>query len=209
MDASTPKVAVATLDAKAYYTLTSLLKEMNISFESVPPGENVNLDVSLILTTRREKKQIGNRKMLCLEDIVGDDAVAKEKIFSILYSSGKDILIVGIDPGERTGVVAYYREKEILKEVTRSLEETLSSVDGLVRNSRASRKVIRIGDGNLNMARTIGKSLLQSFEDKVEVEIVNERGTSTIPNPHHIKESRDLKSARIISFRKGKRYQRI
>ncbi|MEE9586267.1 MAG: hypothetical protein V3W09_05125 [Nitrososphaerales archaeon] len=210
MSIRTPKIAVATLDAKAYYALTSLLKAMHIPFESVSPGGDVNLNVQLILTTRREKTQMGDRKTLCLEDLIGDnDAVAKEKIFSLLYSGGDDVLVVGVDPGERTGVVAYYREKEILEEVTRSLDETLTTISGLSRNSKAARKIIRIGDGNPKMARTLAENLLKSFKHKVEVEIVDERGTSTTANPPYIKGSRDLRSARIISSRKGRRYQEI
>lgn len=206
-DMSTPKVAIATLNAKAYYTLTLLLKGMNVSYESITPGEVMNLDVRLILTTRSEKEKMGGRETLCLEDMSEDLALAKEKIFSILYRSEENALIIGVDPGERTGIVAYYREKEVLEEVTRSLRETILKVGSLVRSSQAERKVVRIGDGNLKMAQIIAERLLQSFRDQVEIEIVDERGTSTIANTHRIREARDLKSARMISFRRGRKYQ--
>ena len=56
--ADTPQIAVATVDAKAYYALSSLLNEMNLSFESVSPYEDINSIVQLIFTTHKEKKLI-------------------------------------------------------------------------------------------------------------------------------------------------------
>ncbi len=207
METDTIKVAVATLNAKAYYKLTSLLKEMNLPFDSVSPTENIDLSVQLILTTKRERKLLGVRPMLCLEDLVGTSCIAREKIFSMLYSGGKDILVIGIDPGKNTGIVAHYREKNMIEKVTRSLRETLSLISDLVKKSQAEVKVIRIGDGDPKIARTIATNLIRILGREIEVEIVNERGTSIIADTNHAKESKDLRSARIISFRKGKRYQ--
>lgn len=205
-DSDAAKVAVATLDAKAYYTLTSLLKELSLPFESIVPGEDVGLNVKLVLTTRGESGRIAaDKEVMCFEDVVGDPAVIREKIFSILYSGGKDALVIGVDPGERTGIVAHYREKEIFEEVTKSFEETVSKVAGLVRRSHAKGKMIRIGDGNPEMAQSLAERLLQIFKD-IDVEIVDERRT-TSANPLRIRGSKDLASARIISLRRGRRYR--
>ncbi len=208
-DDEPPQVAVATLDARAYYALTSLMKTMNIPFSSITPDEPREIGVKLVLTTLRERRRSireGEEEVLCIEDLTGDAAVVKEKIFSILYRGGDDILVVGIDPGERTGIAAYYREKEMVKEVTRSYRETLTKVETLLRGSKAKRKIIRIGDGNPKVAQEIAYRLLRDFGSRIEVEIVDERGTSTITNLLPARETRDLRSARMISLRRGRPY---
>ncbi len=207
-DDEPPQVAVATLDARAYYALTSLMKTMNLPFSSITPGEPRDIGVKLVLTTQREKRSIrdGEEEVLCIEDLTGAAAVVKEKIFSILYRGGDDILIVGVDPGEKTGIAAYYREKEMAKEITRSYRETLTKVETIIRDSKAERKIIRIGDGNPKVAREIAYQLLQKFNSKIEVEIVDERGTSTITKLLPAGETRDLRSARMISLRRGRPY---
>lgn len=55
---STTLVAVATLSGRAYYRITSLLKEAGISFRSLIPGTEVPPGVSVVLTTQSEKKAI-------------------------------------------------------------------------------------------------------------------------------------------------------
>jgi hypothetical protein len=208
-DDEPPQVAVATLDARAYYTLISLMKTMNLPFSSIKPSEPRDIGVKLVLTTLKEKRSIRegeDEKILCIEDLTGGAAVVKEKIFSILYRGGDDLLIVGIDPGERTGIAAYYREKEMVKEITRSYKETLTKVETLIRGSKAKRKIIRIGDGNQKVAQELAYRLLRDLHNKIEVEIVDERGTSTITNLLPTGETRDLRSARMISLRRGRPY---
>lgn len=202
-----PRIAVATVDAKAYYALSSLLNEMNLSFESVSPYEDINSIVQLIFTTHKEKKLIKSRKVLCFEDISGIQTIAKEMIFSRLFSSGEDMLLIGIDPGDRTGIILFYRGIEILNEVTLSLDKTLSTLTNIITNSQAKQKVVRIGDGDLKKTNYIAGRLFEKFKELIDIEIVNEKGTSKMTNTIRFKGPKDLRSARIISLRRGKRYQ--
>jgi|TARA_B100000315_G_scaffold108065_1_gene99176 hypothetical protein len=202
-----PRIAVATVDAKAYYALSSLLNEMNLSFESVSPYEDINSIVQLIFTTHKEKKLIKSRKVLCFEDISGIQTIAKEMIFSRLFSSGEDMLLIGIDPGDRTGIILFYRGIEILNEVTLSLDKTLSTLTNIITNSQAKQKVVRIGDGDLKKTNYIAGRLFEEFKELIDIEIVNENGTSKMTNLIRFKGPKDLRSARIISLRRGKRYQ--
>ena len=202
-----PRIAVATVDAKAYYALSSLLNEMNLSFESVSPYEDINSIVQLIFTTHKEKKLIKSRKVLCFEDISGIQTIAKEMIFSRLFSSGEDMLLIGIDPGDRTGIILFYRGIEILNEVTLSLDKTLSTLTNIITNSQAKQKVARIGDGDLKKTNYIAGRLFEEFKELIDIEIVNEKGTSKMTNHIRFKGPKDLRSARIISLRRGKRYQ--
>ena len=202
-----PRIAVATVDAKAYYALSSLLNEMNLSFESVSPYEDINSIVQLIFTTHKEKKLIKSRKVLCFEDISGIQTIAKEMIFSRLFSSGEDMLLIGIDPGDRTGIILFYRGIEILNEVTLSLDKTLSTLTNIIKNSQTKQKVVRIGDGDLKKTNYIAGRLFEEFKELIDIEIVNEKGTSKMTNHIRFKGPKDLRSARIISLRRGKRYQ--
>ena len=202
-----PRIAVATVDAKAYYALSSLLNEMNLSFESVSPYEDINSIVQLIFTTHKEKKLIKSRKVLCFEDISGIQTIAKETVFSRLFSSGEDMLLIGIDPGDRTGIILFYRGIEILNEVTLSLDKTLSTLTNIITNSQAKQKVVRIGDGDLKKTNYIAGRLFEEFKELIDIEIVNEKGISKMTNPIRFKGPKDLRSARIISLRRGKRYQ--
>jgi hypothetical protein len=202
-----PRIAVATVDAKAYYALSSLLNEMNLSFESVSPYEDINSIVQLIFTTHKEKKLIKSRKVLCFEDISGIQTIAKEMIFSRLFSSGEDMLLIGIDPGDRTGIILFYRGIEILNEVTLSLDKTLSTLTNIITNSQAKQKVVRIRDGDLKKTNYIAGRLFEEFKELIDIEIVNEKGISKMTNPIRFKGPKDLRSARIISLRRGKRYQ--
>ena len=202
-----PRIAVATVDAKAYYALSSLLNEMNLSFESVSPYEDINSIVQLIFTTHKEKKLIKSRKVLCFEDISGIQTIAKETVFSRLFSSGEDMLLIGIDPGDRTGIILFYRGIEILNEVTLSLDKTLSTLTNIITNSQAKQKVVRIRDGDLKKTNYIAGRLFEEFKELIDIEIVNEKGISKMTNPIRFKGPKDLRSARIISLRRGKRYQ--
>ncbi len=45
------KVAVATVQGKAYFLLVNKLKEKNIPFISLVPGESVPVKITLVITT--------------------------------------------------------------------------------------------------------------------------------------------------------------
>ena len=70
---------------------------------------------------------------------------------------------------------------------------------------KAKKKIVRIGDGNINMARSIAFLIKANFKDLVHVEIVNEHGTSSIQNNESNRRIlKDKSSARLIAFRNGK-----
>lgn len=202
-----PRIAIATVDAKAYFALSSLLNKMNLSFESFSPNIDIDTNIQLILTTKKERRLIKSQKVLCLEDIIGIDTFSKEKIFSSLFSSGEDLLLIGIDPGDRTGIISFYRGVVILDKVTLTLDKTLSTLTDLIKNSNAKQKIVRIGDGDLAKTNYIASYLLKEYHKKLEIEIVDEKGTSKRANPVQFKGPKDLRSARIISLRRGQRYK--
>ncbi len=131
------EVGVATSNGKAYYKITSFLKRLGVPYSDIvlnadPLDQIVKsrsstlLDESylpkVILTTRRERLQIPRDTVLCIEDLGDDFGVAKEKLISTLYPPKEtDLFVVGIDPGERTGVAAFLNHREIESAVLSSL----------------------------------------------------------------------------------------
>ena len=49
------KVAVATVEGKAYFLIVNKLREQNIPFISLVPGEVVPAEVKVVITTEKEK----------------------------------------------------------------------------------------------------------------------------------------------------------
>jgi len=182
------------------------MKDLRIPFESIIPGDSVKMSILLILTTRKEKIYYRDKKVICTEDLLENLSLGKEKIFSVVFKQGKDVLLTGIDPGERTGIISYYREKVVFEEVAGSIKDTLSKVSELINNSLAKKKIIRIGDGNIRIVQILAEGLLNNLDNDVEVEIVDEKGTSNLIKQLDLKGPKDVRSAKIICFRKGKRY---
>ena len=58
------KVAVATVEGKAYFLIVNELREQNISFISLVPGESVPAEVKAVITTEKEKTLVKNEKVL-------------------------------------------------------------------------------------------------------------------------------------------------
>ena len=57
------KVAVATVSGKAYFLIVNMLKEKNIPFISLVPGETVPIESKAIITTEQEKHRINYEKI--------------------------------------------------------------------------------------------------------------------------------------------------
>ena len=58
------KVAVATVQGKAYFLIVNKLREQNIPFISLVPGESVPAKITLVITTEQEKHLINHEKIL-------------------------------------------------------------------------------------------------------------------------------------------------
>ena len=58
------KVAVATVSGKAYFLLVNELKEKNIPFLSLVPGDPVPAEAKVVITTEQEKRLINHERIL-------------------------------------------------------------------------------------------------------------------------------------------------
>ena len=58
------KVAVVTVQGKAYFLIVDELKRRNIPFYSLIPGETIPIEVKVIITTEKEKPLINHDRIL-------------------------------------------------------------------------------------------------------------------------------------------------
>ena len=106
------RIAVITLDSKAYYKITKILKDHNFSFLSLTPNERIPSFVNLVITTELEKHLALKTKYTTLEEL-SNSKIQGYIILSKLSNLASKNIIIGIDPGYRTGLIVYNDDKEI------------------------------------------------------------------------------------------------
>jgi hypothetical protein len=90
-------------------------------------------------------------------------------------------------------------------DVVSSPQEAVEQVSAMLGGITSRNRVVRIGDGDIRMARLIARMIKFRFEDGVQIEIVDEHGTSQNADANR-RGARDKSSARTIAFRSGKEF---
>ena len=113
------------------------------------------------------------------------------------------MLVIGIDPGNRIGIFAFYRNYELDSLVCNSIDSAVNIVVNFLYSIESNEKLVRIGDGNPSVANTIVKEIKRRFGNSIRIEIVNEYGTSryAVSNSSWRK---DQDSAKKIALRVGR-----
>ncbi len=114
-------------------------------------------------------------------------------------------LVIGIDPGSRTGLSVFYHGKEIEGSFHSSVDALVSHIIMILAELRAERKIVRIGNGNMPAAKRICTLLNLRFCSSFELEFVDEHSTSPKIKNYNQGGKRDMLSARYISQRRGYR----
>jgi len=118
----------------------------------------------------------------------------------------KNELVLGIDPGSRTGLSVFYYGKEIERSFFNSIEALVMHVARILAELKADRKIVKIGNGNMNLAREITTLLNLRFCSDFELEFVDERKTSLKIKNYNQRGKRDMMSAKYITQREGYRH---
>src|SRR4030065_2415015 len=98
------KVAVATVQGKAYFLIVNKLKERNIPFVSLVPGETVPTEVKAVITTEKEKHRIRHEKVLVYDSETEPDSVVDEVMKILQGKEAYEKIVIGVDPGEVFGL---------------------------------------------------------------------------------------------------------
>ena len=200
------KITVATLNGKSYYKIINTLKLLQLNYEELSPSEAVNSYSRIIITSKEESPIFKKKNIMVDSELNENPVIIKAKILrKLIKSHTYDQLTIGIDPGNRIGISIFYLHDEIESVVLSTIELTLNFIIEILSEIKAKKKIVRIGDGNINMARSIAFLIKTNFKDLVHVEIVNEHGTSSIQNNESNRRIlKDKSSARLIAFRNGK-----
>lgn len=191
------RIVVATVDGRAFYVFIRLLKRAGLPFSVSLPWEAPSSAV--VLTTRKEAISINPRHTLLYEELSGDNVVDIAMIASSAIGGGREELIVGIDPGVRIGIAVYYKGMLVHADVYSSPDKVAELLEKLLA-LRSTRRIIRIGFGNPELAMRIIERFPSALSSGYVVEFVDESRTSR----EHRKPSRDVGAAIRIAGRKGR-----
>ena len=189
---------MATSKAGAYYALVSRLRRAGLPFSSMLPDSDFR-GCELVLTTADEAKQFGDRA-LALEDLDENPGIFKGQVVSRLTGEG-DLILVGVDPGKRTGLAVFYGQTRLAFSTFDSAGAVCSRVGAFARGVPSSRLLVRVGNGNRSMTTKLVDGLRREVP-AATIEVVDESGTST-GSPKMKGVQRDQAAAAKIAFRKG------
>jgi hypothetical protein len=118
----------------------------------------------------------------------------------------KNELVLGIDPGDRTGLSVYYFGKEIEKSLFTSIEGLVMHIANILAELKAERKIVKIGNGNMKLTKEIINLINLRYCSNFELEIVDESKTSLKIKNYNQRGKRDMMSAKYITQRQGFRH---
>ena len=191
-------ICVATSEARAYYTIVSRLRRSGLPFLSVLPESDCR-ECTLVICTAAEAFRFGDRAV-ALEDLSDSAGVFKGQLMSRL-DGGSDVLIVGVDPGVRTGLAVFYGEENLEYSTFSSAAWLSRRVGAFVSGIPAKRSLVRVGDGSPAASAKLIQ-LLAGEAPEATIESVDESGTST--GRARVKGIQgDQGAAARIAFRKG------
>jgi hypothetical protein len=201
-------ICVATEDSRAYYSVVSRLRNTDLRFTSVNPSDALKeRRCDLIMTTRDESGMFKGRRTVAIEDLDRDPLIMKGQILSMLSRNRRnnDILI-GIDPGSRTGLAIYYGDRRLAGLTFNSIDNLIGFIARTVGAIPNSGVVIKIGDGSPRLSRAIAQRVAEEVSG-ARIEVVDEKGTS-VSRPEDGGLKRDQSAAAKIALRKGIVYER-
>ncbi len=204
------EVAVATVQGKAYFLIVQKLKERNIPFLSLVPGDTVPTEIKVVITTEKEKHLINHERMLVYDSEVEPDSTANEIRKILQGKEAYERIVVGVDPGEVFGLVVIADGKVNETANCFSIHETLTKVASVIHDvDFASTAVtIKIGNGVPTYKELI-EALDLALSTEVALEVVSEAGTNRPLNHNkHRRGLRDIASAIRIAGRAGHIYPR-
>ena len=199
------KVAVATVEGKSYFLIVNQLRDRNIPFVSLVPGDSVPAEVKVVITTEKEKHLIGHEKILIFPGENELDVLVNEVEKILQGKEAYEKIIIGVDPGEAIGLAAIADGKVIEESNCFSTKELIDAVNKTIKNVDFSvtKVAVKIGNGV-----PIYKDLLEALDDalpqKVELNVVSEAGTNRpLKENKRSRRIRHISSAKRIAARTG------
>ena len=204
------EVAVATVQGKAYFLLVNKLKELNIPFLSLVPGESIPKEIKAVVTTEKEKALIKFDKVFVFNPECELDKLMSELTISLQGKQAYERIVIGIDPGEVSGLAFIADGKIIDRANCLNAQEVVNKIKSVLKNINMPLTIIKVKIGNgVPAYKELVEALDAELPPKVILEVVNEAGTN---KPLKVnKRSRNLRhilSAIRIAGRVGYIYAR-
>jgi hypothetical protein len=198
------KVAVATVEGKAYFLIVNKLQEQNISFLSLVPGESLPAKVKVVITTPKEQNLVKHEKTLILKDESDLDYIAAEVKMILLGKEAYEKMVVGIDPGKAVGLAVLADGKLIEEGNCYSTQEVIDKIIKTLKNVNYSQTDVSVKIGNgVPIYKKLFEALDTVLPHQVALEVVNEAGTNKPLKDGHSREIRHISSAIHIAGRTG------
>lgn len=180
------------------------MKQLELTYDSLLPKDIPYYDGNLILTTKQEAPKTCEKPILFDDVFEQHVTIIRAKMLQTLEMKyQEDELVVGVDPGQRIGLSVSYLGRQIESSHHYSVEKLVMHIIMILGSLRAKRKIVKIGNGNMKIAKEIGDMLNLRFCSSFELEFVDERRTSTKVKNYNQGGKRDRLAAKYISQRKG------
>ena len=204
------KVAVATVTGKAYFLIVNELKERNIEFLSLIPGNAVPAEAKAVITTEKEKHLINHEKIIVYNNCTAPASAVNEAVKALQGKESYEKIVIGIDPGEVFGLAVVADGKVNETANCFSIQEVLDKVKNIIEDFDASSTAVSVKIGNgIPTYKTLLETLDTALPPEVVLEVVSEAGTDrNIDEKQHRRGLRDIVSARHIAGRTGHAYPR-
>jgi hypothetical protein len=199
------KVAVATVQGKAYFLIVNQLRESNIPFISLVPGQSVPAKMTAVITTEQEKHLVNHEKILVFKGENELEGLVDEVKVMLLGKEAFEKIVIGVDPGVAIGLVEIADGKVIEEGNCFSTKEIINSILKIMRNVNFETTNVSVKIGN---GVPVYKELLEGLDDalpsRVVLEVVGEAGTNKpLKENKHSRGVRHISSATRIAGRTG------
>lgn len=200
------RIAIATSHGRHYYRFARSLRALGVGFDSILPEAANRYAGDLVFSTRAESP---SRPAV---PVLDEDASGKHPVVLcglILQKTGActagDELVLGVDPGSRTGLSVFYGGREIGASFHTTVDGLVMHMIEIMAGLGARRKIVRVGRGSRRSAARICELLNLNYCSSFDLEIVDEHGTSPRARSLNSRGLRDMLSARAIAQRPGRR----
>ena len=158
----------------------------------------------MVFTTTKEAPAYSKIPLITDDISTKNLTVLRGKILEKLdYVRLEDELIIGIDPGKRTGFSVYFLGSEIARSLYMTIDKLIDEIISILSQLRAKKRLIKIGNGNMKLTNKITNLLNLRYCSDFDVEIVDEAKTTLKIKHFNQRGKRDMLSARYISQRTG------
>ncbi len=203
------KIAVATVNGRAYFELVTELYKKRLPFLSLKPWDNVPSNIKAVITTKEEYSKVEHHTVLCYEQGSNPESVIDEAVLKAQGKQGYKKIVVGVDPGNSCGIAVLGDKKVIETKNASSINDAANLIVETVKRFPAETKIVRVGDGTPEYTTALVSLLDNLLPQEILVEIVKEAGTSRLPRKSvNRRLLKDKVSAIKIAGRTGQAYAR-